>query len=107
MGLLGNMLNLSYKEHRDQGFNYKGYLAENFVQNELIAQRGAPSFSWEYARSEIEFLFKDLSGEVIPIEVKSGKRTRAKSLQVYGNGTNQQKQLNLLVRQARWKTKKR
>lgn len=83
VGLLGNMLNLSYKEHRDQGFNYKGYLAENFVQNELIAQRGAPSFSWEYARSEIEFLFKDLSGEVIPIEVKSGKRTRAKSLQVY------------------------
>ena len=35
IGLLGNMLGLTYKEHRDQGFNYKGYIAENFVQNEL------------------------------------------------------------------------
>jgi len=83
VGLLGHMLNLSYKEHRDQGFNYKGYIAENFIQNELMAQLGGPSFSWEYARSEIEFLFKAFSGEIIPIEVKSGKRTRAKSLTVY------------------------
>ncbi|PCH96613.1 MAG: AAA family ATPase [Gammaproteobacteria bacterium] len=83
VGLLGCVLNLSYKEHRDQGFNYKGYIAENFVQNELVAQLGSPSFSWEYARSEIEFLFKGNDGEIIPIEVKSGKRTRAKSLNVY------------------------
>jgi len=83
VGLLSHMLNLSYKELRDQGFNYKGYLAENFVQNELIVKLGSPTFSWEYARSEIEFLFKGFSGQVIPIEVKSGKRTRAKSLQVY------------------------
>ncbi|MBL4941398.1 MAG: ATP-binding protein [Colwellia sp.] len=83
VGLLGRMLNLSYKEHRDQGFNYKGYIAENFVQNELIVQLGSPSFSWEFARSEIEFLFKDITGDIIPVEVKSGKRTRAKSLAVY------------------------
>lgn len=83
VGLLGLMLNLSYKEHRDQGFNYKGYIAENFVQNELIALRGSPTFSWKFARSEIEFLFKDAAGNIIPIEVKSGKRTRAKSLAVY------------------------
>lgn len=83
IGLLGNMLGLSYKEHRDQGFNYKGYIAENFVQNELVAKYGSPSYSWEYARSEIEFLFKDDNGNVFPMEVKSGKRTRAKSLDVY------------------------
>ena len=83
VGLLGNMLSLSYKEHRDQGFNYKGYIAENFVQNELVAQYGSPTYSWEYARSEIEFLFKADNGAIIPIEVKSGKRTRAKSLDVY------------------------
>jgi len=28
IGLLGNMLGLSYKEHRDQGYNYKGCIAE-------------------------------------------------------------------------------
>ena len=83
VGLLGHMLNLSYKEHRNQGFNYKGYIAENFVQNELVAQFGSPTFSWEFARSEIEFLFKGAAGDIIPIEVKSGKRTRAKSLAVY------------------------
>lgn len=33
--------------------------------------------------SEIEFLFKHESGAIFPIEVKSGKRTRAKSLAVY------------------------
>lgn len=85
VGLLGCMLGLSYKEHRDQGFNYKGYIAENFVQNELVAKYGSPSYSWEYARSEIEFLFKTQSGDIIPIEVKSGKRTRAKSLKVYAD----------------------
>lgn len=83
VGLLGHMLKLSYKEYRDQGFNYKGYIAENFVQNELVAQFGSPSFSWEFARSEIEFLYKSDAGDIIPIEVKSGKRTRAKSLEVY------------------------
>jgi len=83
IGLLGHMLGLTYKEHRDQKYNYKGYIAENFVQNELIVQFGSPSYSWEYARSEIEFLTKNDDGKIVPIEVKSGKRTRAKSLAVY------------------------
>jgi len=83
VGLLGHMLGLSYKEHREQGFNYKGYIAENFVQNELIAQQGSPTYSWEYARAEVEFLYKCDNGNILPVEVKSGKRTRAKSLKVY------------------------
>lgn len=83
VGLLGYMLGLSYKEHRDQGFSYKGYIAENFVQNELIAQGAGPTYSWEYARAEVEFLYKCDDGSIVPVEVKSGKRTRAKSLKVY------------------------
>ena len=83
VGLLNHMLELSYKELRDQGFNYKGYIAENFVQNELIAANGSSTYSWEYARSEIEFLLKKDDGQIVPVEVKSGKRTRAKSLGVY------------------------
>ena len=90
------MLGLSYKEHRDQGFNYKGYIAENFVQNELVAKYGSPTYSWEYARSEIEFLFKTDSGAVIPIEVKSGKRTRAKSLDVYVQRYQPEKTIKLI-----------
>jgi len=83
VGLLGHMLGLSYKEHRDQGFSYKGYIAENFIQNELISQGGSATYSWEYARSEVEFLYKCDDGRIAPVEVKSGKRTRAKSLKVY------------------------
>lgn len=96
IGLLGNMLGLSYKEHKDQGFNYKGYIAENFVQNELIAKYGSPTYSWEYARSEIEFLFKHESGSIFPIEVKSGKRTRAKSLNVYVQRYQPEKTIKLI-----------
>ena len=83
VGLLGHMLGVSYKEHREQKYSYKGYIAENFVQNELITKFGSPTYSWEYARSEIEFLFKSDAGDIIPVEVKSGKRTRAKSLHTY------------------------
>ena len=96
IGLLGNMLGLSYKEHRDQGFNYKGYIAENFVQNELVAKYGNPTYSWEYARSEIEFLYKHDSGSIFPIEVKSGKRTRAKSLDVYVQRYQPEKTIKLI-----------
>lgn len=96
IGLLGNILGLSYKEHREQGFNYKGYIAENFVQNELIAMYGSPTYSWEYARSEIEFLFKDENGNIFPVEVKSGKRTRAKSLGVYIQRYQPEKTIKLI-----------
>ena len=83
IGLLGHLLGLTYNEHREQGFSYKGYIAENLVQNELIAQQGGATYSWECARSEIEFIFKTSTDALIPIEVKSGKRTQAKSLSVF------------------------
>ncbi|HLV48380.1 MAG TPA: hypothetical protein VKY35_04895 [Aliidiomarina sp.] len=35
------------------------------------------SFSWVDARAEMEFIAADLVGNIIPIEVKSGKRTKA------------------------------
>ena len=35
IGLLGHLLGLSYNEHHEQGFSYKGYIAENFVQNRI------------------------------------------------------------------------
>lgn len=96
VGLLGHLLGLSYKEYREQGFSYKGYIAENFVQNEWVAQQGGPTYSWEYARSEIEFLFKSSADALIPVEVKSGKRTRSKSLGVYVDRYSPQKTIKLV-----------
>lgn len=83
VGLLNHMLGLSYQEIKQQSFEYKGYIAENFVQQELAALGIDPSFSWTDARAEIEFIQTDMQGNIIPIEVKSGKRTRARSLESY------------------------
>lgn len=83
VGLLNHMLGVSYKEIKQQGYEYKGFVAENFVQQEFAAQGLDPSFSWGDARAEIEFIITDDEGRVIPVEVKSGKRTRARSLESY------------------------
>ena len=83
VGLLASALELNYKDIIDQQFNYKGFIAENFVQNELVAQGYSPTYSWSEARSEIEFIIRLPDGRLCPLEVKSGKRTRSKSLGVY------------------------
>ncbi|TAA45978.1 ATP-binding protein [Corallincola spongiicola] len=85
VGLLNHMLGVSYREIKQQGYEYKGFVAESFVQQEFAAQGIDPTFSWGDARAEIEFIVADDQGNIIPIEVKSGKRTRAKSLQSYIN----------------------
>ncbi|BFM04939.1 ATP-binding protein [Halioxenophilus aromaticivorans] len=83
VGLLNHILGSSYKEIKQQNYEYKGYLAENFVQQELTAIGVDPSYSWNDARAEIEFILATDEGDIVPVEVKSGKRTRAKSLASY------------------------
>jgi len=83
VGLLNAMLGTNFKEIKQQGYAYKGYIAENFVQQELAALGIEPSFSWLSGRAEIEFIVSNDSGHIVPVEVKSGKRTRAKSLKSY------------------------
>ncbi len=83
VGLLNHMLGVSYKEVKQQGYEYKGYVAESFVQQEFAAEGLDPTFSWGDARAEIEFIARNDDGNIVPIEVKSGKRTKAKSLQSY------------------------
>ena len=83
VGLLNHMLGSSYREIKQQSYEYKGYIAENFVQQELTAIGIDPSYSWSDARAEIEFIVSNDEGNIIPVEVKSGKRTRAKSLASY------------------------
>lgn len=83
VGLLNHMLDSSHQEIKQQNYEYKGYVAENFVQQELTAMGFEPSYSWSDARAEIEFIVSTDQGDIVPIEVKSGKRTRAKSLASY------------------------
>lgn len=83
VGLLGRMLGLEYADQQSQSLHFKGYIAENFVQNELNAQVSYPTYGWEQAQAQVEFLHRCRDGEIIPVEVKSGARTRARSLRSY------------------------
>ena len=83
VGLLGHMLGMTYEDQRAQSAAYKGFIAENFVQNELGVRVSYPTFGWQQGRAEIEFIHRCGHGEVIPVEVKSGARTRARSLRSF------------------------
>lgn len=96
IGLLGQLLEIDYREQRQQQMIVKGFIAENFVQNELRVKGIYPSYSWNEGNSEIEFLYKTQEGEIIPVEIKSGKRTRAKSLQVYKKKYQPERTLKLM-----------
>jgi len=83
VGLLGCMLDLPVEAivSEDYGIT-KGYFAENFVAQELIAAGAKNLYSWTERNSEIEFL-RICHEEIIPFEVKAGTHTQAKSLQQY------------------------
>lgn len=63
---------------------FKGALAEQFVQQELRAGMGATPYFWtaEDSRAEVDFLVESF-GRVMPIEVKAERNVRAKSLRAF------------------------
>ena len=83
IGILRHLLRLPYALQRDPKYAYKGFVAENFVQKELCVHVGHPTYGWAEGRAEIEFLQQARNGEVVPVEVKSGRRARARSLSSY------------------------
>jgi predicted AAA+ superfamily ATPase len=62
--------------------SYQGYIAENFVAQQLLTYSISTRFCWFGRISEIEFLLEQ-ENYIIPVEVKSGSVTRSKYLQVY------------------------
>ncbi len=83
VGILGAMSNLDPKTVLDYDYgSYKGYFAENFVAQEFSCKAEARLFSWVQGNYEIEFL-RQIEDKIIPVEVKSGWVTKAKSLDVY------------------------
>ncbi|OGT29720.1 MAG: hypothetical protein A3E87_08710 [Gammaproteobacteria bacterium RIFCSPHIGHO2_12_FULL_35_23] len=85
VGLLGAMIDLSPKVILDYDYgSYKGYFAENFVAQAFLASGLTHLYSWHEGSSEIEFL-KEVNGLLLPVEVKSGWVTQAKSLKVFND----------------------
>src|SRR3990167_4160010 len=83
VGILGAMSNLSPKTILDYDYGtYKGYFAENFIAQMFLTAEPKRLYSWRENTAEIEFL-RDINGNIIPIEVKSGWVTKAKSLAIF------------------------
>ena len=83
VGLLGCMLEIPPHLLLTQDYGLtKGFFAENFVAGEMKAAGEGSLYSWTERNSEIEFMM-EREGRIIPIEVKSGLRTQAKSLRQY------------------------
>lgn len=83
VGLLGAASGIAPATFLNYDFgSYQGYVAENFVAQELRAAGDKTLFCWQGRTSEVEFLL-EREGEVVPVEVKSGWVTQSKSLKVY------------------------
>ena len=83
VGLLGALSDLPPKTILDYDYgSYKGYFAENFVAQEISCATSKPLHSWKESRSEVEFLL-EIDGEIVPVEVKSGRATKARSLKAF------------------------
>jgi len=78
----------TYIDDNDKTFShYKGGLAEQFVLQELMAVNDKPPlFYWATDKNtaEVEFVIQ-YNGEIIPLEVKSGKNVKSESLNIYRN----------------------
>lgn len=83
VGILGAMLDLDSSVLYQYDFGqFKGFLAENAVLNEMKCVGIKPIYTWREGRSEIEFITSK-EGKTIPVEVKAGLNTKAKSMGVF------------------------
>lgn len=83
VGLLGALSELPFKSIIDYGYgSYKGYFAENFAAQEFICSGVRGLYCWKERTAEVEFL-REINGDVLPVEIKSGWVTQAKSIKVF------------------------
>lgn len=83
IGILGAIADLPPQTILDYDYgSYKGFVAENFVAQELLAAGHSSLYAWKENESELEFLLVG-DNSVIPVEVKAGASRRSRSLSVY------------------------
>lgn len=67
----------------DKASAFRGGLAENYVYQQLCAANATAYYWGTASRAEIEFVARTKAGDVLPLEVKSGKNVSAKSLNAF------------------------
>ena len=82
-GLLGALSDLPPKSIIEYEYgSYKGYFAENFAAQEFVCSGVKELYCWKEGSAEVEFL-REINGNVLPVEIKSGWVTQAKSIKVF------------------------
>jgi predicted AAA+ superfamily ATPase len=70
--------------HTPQSFyGFKGALAENYIMQALVANGINPYYWTSPGKAEVDFVFQDRQGNIIPLEAKSAENVRSKSLRSY------------------------
>lgn len=67
--------------HSFDGF--KGALAENYIMQALVAAGISPYYWASEGKAEVDFVFQNKQGGIIPLECKSTEHVRSKSLNVF------------------------
>lgn len=85
-GLLCSKLDIAanvvlHTPHSFEGF--KGALTENYICQALVANGIYPYYWSSQGKAEVDFLFQDRQGNIIPLEAKSADNVRSKSLRNY------------------------
>jgi len=62
---------------------FKGALTENYVMQALVTNGVKPYYWSSQGKAEVDFIFQDKQGNIIPLEVKSADNVRSKSLRSY------------------------
>lgn len=83
VGILNSILKINLDDILTDNLSlYKEIIAENYVANQLVSN-GFDLYYWKNNnKAEVDFLLYTSDG-IIPIEVKAGNNTQAKSLNIY------------------------
>ena len=68
-------------DHRMDGF--KGALTENYIMQALVTAGIQPYYWTLQQNAELDFVFQDRQGNIIPLEAKSAEHVRSKSLGMF------------------------
>lgn len=60
--------------------NFKGALTENYVMQALVCNGIKPYYWTSNGKAELDFVFQDRAGNIIPLECKLGESVKSKSL---------------------------
>lgn len=67
-----------------QSFNsFKGALAENYIMQSLVVNGFNPYYWGAPGKAELDFVFQDKDGAIVPLEGKSADNVRSKSLMTF------------------------